>query len=202
MTKIFYFYDAKYEIDENGNLARSAYEDDRPHNYNGKIIILHRHNKRKVIKPYIDRYGYMQVVLKSKGHQKHFSIHQLVYMIFIMNYDDISDKTCGYDFASKNYVQINHIDGNKLNNHYSNLELITLQENIEHSIKHKLHNSQIKAQYVEIYKDNQLLVTVWKTREASKWLLENYNVIIDCGTISRRARDNKESKGFKFKYKV
>lgn len=202
MVKEFYFHKAKYEIDEYGNLARSEYEDDRPHNYNDRIKILHRYNKRKEIKPFIDKYGYKQVVLKSGNYQKHYSIHQLVYLVFILDYNDITDKSCGYNFEDKQYIQINHIDGNKANNHYSNLELITLQENISHAVVNKLHNSQIKAQYVEIYKDNQLLVTVWKTREASKWLLENYNVIIDCGTISRRARDNKESKGFKFKYKV
>ena len=202
MVKEFYFYNAKYEIDEYGNIARSEYEDDRPHNYNGTIKILHRHNKRKELKPYIDNYGYKQVILKSCGHKKHYSIHQLVYMMFILNYTDITNKSCGYDFQNKSYIQINHIDGNKTNNHYSNLELITLQENISHAVVHKLHNSQIKAQYVEIYKDNQLLATVWKTREASKWVLDNFNVNIDCGTISRRARDNKESKGFKFKYKV
>lgn len=202
MVREFYFYNSKYEIDEYGNIARSEYEDNRPHNYNGKIIILHRHNKRKELKPYIDRYGYKQVVLNSGKYKKHYSIHQLMYMVYKLNYKDITNKSCGYDFYSKDYIQINHIDGNKINNHYSNLELITLQENISHAVKNKLHNSQTKAQYVEIYKDNQLLATVWKTRTASKWILNHYNINIDCGTISRRARDNKESKGFKFKYKV
>lgn len=202
MIKEFYFYNAKYELDEYGNITRSEYEDIRPHNYNGEIKLLHRHNKRRKLTPYIDKYGYMQVILKSGNNHKHYSIHQLVYMVYVLGYNDITDRSCGYDFENKNYVQINHIDGNKTNNHYSNLELITLQENISHAVKHKLHNSQIKAQYVEIYKDNKLLVTVWKTRTASKWILDHYNINIDCGTISRRARDNKESKGFKFKYKV
>lgn len=202
MVKEFYFYNAKYELDEYGNVARSAYEDDRPHNYNGVIKILHRHNKRKELHPYIDKYGYKQVVLKSGNHQKHYSIHQLVYMIYIMNFTDITNKSCGYDFGNRDYIQINHKDGNKLNNHYSNLELITLQDNISHAVKNMLHNSQLKAKYVEIYKENELLTTIWKTRAASKWLLDNYNVDIDCGTISRRARDGRESKGFTFKYKV
>ena len=123
-------------------------------------------------------------------------------MVYVMNLTDVTNVKCGYDFTEHNYIQINHIDGNKLNNHYTNLELISLQDNISHAVKNKLHNSQINAKYVEIYKDNKLIHTEWKTRVASKWLLENLGVKIDCGTISRRARDGKSYKGFTFRYKV
>ena len=34
--------------------------------------------------------------------------------------------------------QINHIDGNKWNNHYSNLEWCTHQQNIDHAVQHGL----------------------------------------------------------------
>lgn len=48
-------------------------------------------------------------------------IHRLVYYLYVGNIP------LGYE--------INHIDGNKLNNHYSNLEAITASENIKHAFK-------------------------------------------------------------------
>lgn len=125
-----------------------------------------------------------------------------MYLVFVLNKEYLKDEKIGYDFDKGVFIQINHKDSNKLNNHYSNLELTSLQENISHAVKYKLHNSQINAKYDEIYKNSKLLITVWKTRGASKWLFENYNIKINCGTISRYARNGKKYRDFSFKYKV
>ena len=88
-----------YEINEYGNIR--------------KII------NKKEIKNYIND-GYLSASLfdKNKKIRKNFRIHRLVGYTFVKKPDD-------YNI---NYV-INHIDNNRLNNHYINLEWCTSKEN-------------------------------------------------------------------------
>ncbi|MFD2658588.1 NUMOD4 domain-containing protein [Gracilibacillus thailandensis] len=66
-----------------------------------------------------DNGHYYQIILCKNGVQKRFSVHRLVAMHFIPNPDD--------------KPQVNHIDGNKRNNHVSNLEWVTNGENEKHA---------------------------------------------------------------------
>lgn len=65
--------------------------------------------------------GYPHVSLNRDGVQKSFLVHRLVATLFVPNYD--------------NKPEVNHIDGNKLNNNSTNLEWVTPKENQIHSIK-------------------------------------------------------------------
>jgi len=76
-----------------------------------------------LIKPRINQ-GYFILGLWNKGKCKTSKIHRLVALHFIENPD--------------NKPQVNHIDGNKLNNHLDNLEWVTPQENSAHASKLKL----------------------------------------------------------------
>lgn len=67
---------------------------------------------KKILKHNIDINGYHRVDI----HGKHIKIHRLVYCTWVGNID--TDK------------QINHIDDNKNNNHYTNLYAGTQKENI------------------------------------------------------------------------
>lgn len=73
--------------------------------------------------------GYLKIELCKNSIRKSFSIHRLVAMAFIDN--------------PFNKEQVNHIDGNKLNNHFSNLEWVTAKENTIHAIKNGLRNTSI-----------------------------------------------------------
>lgn len=75
---------------------------------------------------FIDKDGYKRVQLKSRRkdvHKNHVnvSIHRLVAYEFCTN-------ACNVNI-------VNHIDGNKQNNYYKNLEWVTAKENTNHAIK-------------------------------------------------------------------
>ena len=77
---------------------------------------------------------YLKYGLSINGKQKSLLIHKMLYITFYGKYDD-------------NKYQINHIDGNAHNNYLNNLELVTRNENVNHSY-YTLHNNVIQvAQY-------------------------------------------------------
>jgi hypothetical protein len=70
-------------------------------------------------------YERVVLFLEGNGKSKKYLVHRLVAETFIPN--------------PQNKPQVNHIDGNKLNNKVDNLEWATAKENTQHSIK-KLNN--------------------------------------------------------------
>lgn len=86
---------------------------------NGRII-SHKYKKARELKPRLSHDGYARVALSNKKGRKDFFIHRLVI-------------ECFGDGEKKETV--NHKDGNKLNNHISNLEWATKEENMQHAYK-------------------------------------------------------------------
>lgn len=70
--------------------------------------------------------GYLQVTLSVNKSPIRIKIHRLVALLFVPN--------------PNNYPIINHIDGNKLNNHFSNLEWCTYEHNNKHARDNLLNN--------------------------------------------------------------
>lgn len=86
----------------------------------GRVCRFHKHTPPRILQPHLNTHGYVQVCL-SKGEVRKFcTVHRLVATAFIPN--------------PQNKDQINHIDGNKLNNSVNNLEWCTAKENIQHAI--------------------------------------------------------------------
>lgn len=90
----------------------------------GKIINLKR---SKVLIESVSVYGYCLVTLCQNNIRVSKRVHRLVAQAFIPN--------------PEGKPQINHIDGNKLHNHTTNLEWTTPQENMDHAYETKLNTS-------------------------------------------------------------
>jgi len=95
----------------------------------GRVFSLHR---MRFLKYRLCEKGYPRVALKIDGKNKHIRIHRIVASAFLPN--------------PENKTQVNHKDGNKENNHYSNLEWVTARENILHSIENRMaHTTRAKS---------------------------------------------------------
>ena len=77
----------------------------------------------KMIKTW-DSMGYNSIALSKNGIVSKFKIHRLVALTFLPNNEN---KPC-----------VNHIDGNKLNNNFLNLEWCTYTENAKHAYNNLL----------------------------------------------------------------
>lgn len=94
------------------------------------------YRKEFIINGFINKKGYKQVTLYDKNRKpKTMRIHRLVALHFITNSDNLS--------------QVNHIDGNKLNNNISNLEWISNYDNIQHAIKTGLVNQKQRIEHMK-----------------------------------------------------
>lgn len=81
----------------------------------GRIKSIPRERtKGGILKPLKDRTGYLSVNLYKNGKIKRCKIHRLV---------------------ANNFLEVNHKDGNKLNNNLSNLEYVTKSRNILHRFR-------------------------------------------------------------------
>lgn len=87
----------------------------------GRVKSIPRKGKvtETIFKPATNRYGYQVICLRKNNIQKTRLIHRLVALSFI---GIPPDKT-----------EVNHINGNKADNHVENLEYCTARENMLHS---------------------------------------------------------------------
>ena len=98
------------------------------------------HIRERILKPHANGQNnakYLCVHLHSgNGKMTCLFVHRLVAEAFIPN------KLC--------LPQVNHIDGNKENNHVSNLEWVSNQENVTHAWKNGLCKNILKAKQVPV----------------------------------------------------
>lgn len=155
--------------------------------------------KGKILKGGITRFGYVKVILTKEKTKRTFLVHRLVAEAFIENDNP----------KSKN--QVNHIDGDKLNNSIENLEWVTASENVRHAFENGLKKPSQKSTKIITQKgyesnievlqftlDGVLLKKWHSMTEASNKLGINLSSISMC--CSKTGRKRKTAGGFKWTY--
>lgn len=118
----------------------------------GNVKSLHC-NKEKIMKLTIrsKNYPYYFVGLLKNGKRKYFAVHRLVAQAFVNN--------------PNNYNQVDHLDGNKLNNNANNLAWVTPKENTNRAWQKGLakYTDERKQKLSKIAKEK------WDTNSFRKW---------------------------------
>ena len=98
-----------------------GYEGDYQVSNQGRIKSFKRYPQGKILCLKKDMCGYRQIGLSRNNKSKSVTVHSLVILAFVGKGPDGMD--------------INHIDGDKTNNHVDNLEYCTHHKNMRHAIK-------------------------------------------------------------------
>lgn len=126
-------YDGEYLISDHGRVKSiKNYVNDVPE------------TREKIISPHITHRNYLRVTLSYKGKKRKHYIARLVAEHFV-------------ERPNKQKLQVNHRDGDKMNNHYLNLEWVTPKENVQHAfdngLRERKHDHQ---QIIDEYKSGML----------------------------------------------
>lgn len=122
-----------------------------------EIYSSSKHAKGRKLAQFLNPSGYLRAKMNNKGVQ----IHQIVALFYL------GKKPEG--------MCVNHKDGNKLNNRPSNLEYVTIAENIKHSIRHGMHICN-RPEELSSYKDGR---TRDKVKYKHEWYLKNRKKILE-----------------------
>jgi hypothetical protein len=155
-----------YLIDESGNI----YRPEREVFINRATDPHSRKRKAKQVKLNKKRTGYIEVVL-CDGHKRFYRlVHRLVAETFIPN--------------PEGKREVNHKDGDKTNNHVSNLEWVTPKENIKHYLDN---NTPIRYRGSKLNRDQAMAIKY--SEEDVGVLSERYGVLRS--TITRIKSGNR-----------
>ena len=83
-----------------------------------------------ILKASVTPKGYLRIQLTKDCSSRSYMVHRLVAEVFIEN--------------KENKPEVNHVDGNKKNNHVVNLEWVTSSENLQHAYETQLKDPAVK----------------------------------------------------------
>lgn len=153
-----------------------------------KRMVVRNNNRpllveEKILKPSVNKYGYLFVNLCKNGKLKNLRVHRLVAQAFISN--------------QNNYPQVNHKDEDKTNNCVSNLEFCTAKYNINYGTKNKRVAEKLSKAVLQIdIKTNEIIKEFPSVSEVQRQLGISITHISECCKGKR-----KTCGGFKWRYK-
>lgn len=143
---------------------------------NNGIIYSIRNNKIKRLKSRPDKDNYLHVIIHLNGVKYYRSVHRLVAEAFIPN--------------PENKPQVNHKDGNHLNNFIDNLEWVTCKENIHHAWKTGLSTAQCGENHPNsIYTNNQIELVCELLEKNENSMIEISNLTNVSYTVVKQIRN-------------
>lgn len=123
-------YEGIYQISSHGRVKRLAHTAHYRREPGSRTPKTYSYDEM-YIKPHENSAGYLRVTLWKNQEPKRFFVHRLVANYFV-------DRGEGREV-------INHIDGDKKNNHYKNLEWVTRSENSRHALELGLYTPNTKG---------------------------------------------------------
>lgn len=175
-------YEGLYQV---SNLGRIRSCDRYVSNGRGSTKLM----KSRVLRPGMDRCGYLNVKLYKDGKKKMFLVHRLVYEAF--------------NCKRLEGMQINHIDENKLNNRLDNLNLMTPKQNInwgtanERRSKKLINHKSLSKPIIQYNINGKKLAEFGSLSDASRRL--SISTASICLALKGRL---KTAGGYIFKYKT
>jgi hypothetical protein len=144
-------YEGFYQVSNYGQVK--SLERFRKSNRNSFSIV-----RERIMKSKVDKYGYLAYSLCKDNKMSYFTSHRLVAIAFIPN--------------TNNYNQVNHINGNKLDNSVSNLEWCDNQHNMRESFRLGLNKARkskdnVLSKKVAKIKDGVIIKEYYSLTDAS-----------------------------------
>ena len=137
--------------------------------------------KERILKPGMDKGGYLRIDLCASGKSRMFSVHRLVCQAFHDN--------------PENKLDVNHINENKTDNRACNLEWSTRKKNCNHGTRN-VRMAETKSKQVGQYTLNGELIKVWSSATEAERRAGFDHSAISKVAIGKR----KTAYGFRWKY--
>ena len=138
------------------------------------------------VKPDLNQHGYLKLKLyRSKEEtKKQTTVHRIIALTFL----------------GESILEVNHKDGNKLNNNIENLEYVTKKENMKHAFENGLNLSykltdEIVLKIKERYLEGDRLVDISKDFSITPTAIRKR--LMSVGIIFKKNNQNKDGKAKK-----